>query len=101
MKNPSLAVLVATGLWGSVLAQDGEYATGYQRESDEVFQSYPSVPRYRAFLPVKADLSFAMPRPGAQGKQGSCTAWAVGYAMRTMTGANIGPSFLAGRMFAT
>lgn len=34
-------------------------------------------------LPDKVDLSADMPPPGDQGAQGSCTAWAVGYGLRS------------------
>lgn len=36
-----------------------------------------------AGLPSKMDLSADMPPPGDQGAQGSCTAWAVGYGLRS------------------
>lgn len=38
---------------------------------------------YRAILPSKVDLSSAFPSPGNQLNQGSCTAWAVGYAAKS------------------
>jgi hypothetical protein len=56
---------------------------GYVREPDAVFRSFVTVPRYRAFLPEEVDLSSRFPVPGYQGSQSSCTAWAVGYAMRS------------------
>jgi hypothetical protein len=34
-------------------------------------------------LPNQVDLSTLFPTPGNQGRQGSCVAWAVGYALKT------------------
>ncbi|MBF0093012.1 MAG: DUF4384 domain-containing protein [Alphaproteobacteria bacterium] len=58
-------------------------AQGLIREPDAVYNSFPEVPPYRAFLPPSVDLSAHFPPPGFQGQQGSCTAWAVGYALRS------------------
>lgn len=60
-----------------------EHGMGFVAEPDMVYKSFPGVPRFRAFLPPEADLSGRFPTPGNQGKQGSCTAWAVGYGMRS------------------
>ena len=46
------------------------------------FAKLPKTPTYRAYLPERVDLSAKFPKPGTQGKIGSCTAWAVGYAAR-------------------
>ena len=56
---------------------------GYEREPDAIFRGFPTAPRYRAFLPAELDLSSRFPPPGSQGSQSSCTAWAVGYALRS------------------
>jgi len=58
-------------------------AQGYVREPDEAYRSFVQQPVYRAFLPPNVDLSARFPVPGDQGTQGSCTAWAVGYALRS------------------
>lgn len=55
---------------------------GYIPASPEVFSEQPEVPRYRAFLPAKVDLSRFFPPPGFQKEMNSCTGWAVGYAAR-------------------
>ena len=58
-------------------------AKGFVREPDVVYRSFNMTPRFRAFLPAEVDLSAGFPPPGDQGQQSSCTAWAVGYALRS------------------
>lgn len=58
-------------------------AKGFVREPDTVFQTFPVGVRFRNYLPPEVDLSNRFPVPGNQGQQSSCTAWAVGYAMRS------------------
>jgi hypothetical protein len=66
-----------------VLAQDGPpHAQGYIRETEQELLTVPRAPTYRAVLPESVDLSRYFPPVGDQGDQGSCTAWAVGYAAR-------------------
>jgi hypothetical protein len=60
-----------------------EHGRGYEPEPEAVYRSVPAVPRFRAFLPDEVDLSADFPTPGNQGQQGSCTAWATGYALRS------------------
>jgi hypothetical protein len=62
---------------------DARHATGFVRDDPARYQSTTAVPRFRAFYPAQWDLSADLPPPGDQGKQGSCVAWAVGYAART------------------
>ena len=59
------------------------HGMGFVREPIEVYRSFTSVPRFRNWLPREVDLSARFPRAGSQGQQGSCTAWAVGYAVRS------------------
>ena len=59
-----------------------EHGTGLLPLSADEYAKLPKTPTYRAFLPDRADLSSHFPPPGDQGKEGSCTAWAVGYAAR-------------------
>ena len=61
---------------------DVVYATGAVFESEADLAGKPRTPLFRAFLPPATDLRDRLPRPGAQGKQGSCVGWAVGYAAR-------------------
>jgi hypothetical protein len=85
---PAFLAVAALTFAAACLAQpsyaDDEpvYATGAIPLSPEEFAKLPKTPTYRAFLPERVDLSSRFPRPGDQGKQGSCTAWAVGYAAR-------------------
>ena len=78
MKGRALALLaLALAVAAPALAQ------GLVNEPSAVYRSFPVSPRYRAFLPAEVDLSSAFPRPQTQGSQPSCTAWAVGYALRS------------------
>lgn len=71
---------------GIALPQGGnqnEFGMGLIEAPVHVYKSFSKVPRFRAFLPAEVDLSSRFPTPGYQGQQGSCTAWAVGYALRS------------------
>ena len=59
------------------------WSTGWAPEDPATYQALPPVPKFRAFLPPALDLSRWFPPVGNQGTQGSCTAWAVGYAARS------------------
>jgi hypothetical protein len=64
-------------------AQDVEsFSTGLIPATPDDVRGVPRPPTYRAFLDERVDLSDLFPVPGDQGSQGSCTAWAVGYAAR-------------------
>lgn len=65
------------------LAQDITYATGAIPASEAERVAIPPTPLTRTFLPELVDLSSRFPRIGDQGRLGSCTAWAVGYAARS------------------
>ncbi|MFN3077026.1 MAG: C1 family peptidase [Alphaproteobacteria bacterium] len=57
-------------------------AQGLRLETEAEYGAIPRLGKYRAFLPPAVDLSREFPKPGRQGLQGSCTAWAVGYGLR-------------------
>lgn len=61
-----------------------EYATGCIPASDEELNQIPVAPILATgvTLPAKWDFSDKFPQPGNQGSQGSCVAWAVGYAYK-------------------
>jgi hypothetical protein len=59
------------------------WSQGLLIEKPEIYRSFRSAPKYRSFLPPSVDLSPHFPEPGNQGTQGSCTAWAVGYGVRS------------------
>jgi hypothetical protein len=59
------------------------HATGFVRGDAAEYRATKEVPLFRAFYPPHSDLAPDWPAPGDQGKQGSCVAWAVGYAART------------------
>jgi len=79
----SAASVVLVFLAPVLLTSSQAAAQGWKRESEEQYRAFIQQPTYRAFLPPAVDLSRRFPRPGDQGKQGSCTAWAVGYALRS------------------
>lgn len=58
-------------------------ATGFVAEDPQHYQAMPRVARFRAYLPPVVDLSPYFPKVRSQGAQGSCTAWATGYATRS------------------
>lgn len=62
---------------------DTIYATGAIFDTEERLSNVLRTPTMRAFLPEIVDLSKRFPRVGNQGEQGSCVAWAVGYAARS------------------
>ena len=87
--HTSSRVLIALGalLAGSNLGfaqadAQNEFGKGLQLLAPGEFAKLPKTATYRAFLPERTDLSSRFPLPGDQGKEGSCVAWAVGYAAR-------------------
>jgi C1A family cysteine protease len=60
-----------------------DHATGFVHSNPAEYRATKEVQQFRAFYPTSADLAAEWPAPGNQGKQGSCVAWAVGYAART------------------
>lgn len=79
----ALAVLGGFGAAPAGAQGAPEFGMGYVREPEEEYQRSTVTPRHRAFLPAQVDLSGRFPRPGSQGKQGSCVGWATGYALRS------------------
>lgn len=60
-----------------------KHATGFIPEDPEKYATMPQVNRYRAYFGPEKDLSALFPKPGNQGEQGSCVAWATAYAARS------------------
>ena len=56
------------------------YSTGLIFATEEQLANIPRTLLFRAYLPPSVDLRDRFPPAGQQGDQGSCTAWAVGYA---------------------
>ncbi|WP_292627573.1 C1 family peptidase [Mesorhizobium sp.] len=89
----SLTVLFLTAGWLCPLATTAqtqtltdnsrEHATGLIFEDPSTYKTFPASPGYRAFIPESVDMTKRMPPVGDQGRQGSCVAWAVGYAARS------------------
>lgn len=63
--------------------EDTVYATGAIFATEEEIADVPRTPLFRAYLPASVDLRDRFPPAGDQGYQGSCVAWAVGYAARS------------------
>ena len=83
------ATLAVSGLTRNAPAEDAYdpedtfYATGAVFETEEELADKPRTPTFRAYLPPSVDLGARFPPAKHQGNQGSCTAWAVGYAARS------------------
>jgi len=76
--------LVVTILYFATLSASADpYGKGLILSSETEYKSYPSVQRYRAYLPESVDLSHRFPVAGFQGNQGSCVSWAVAYGVRS------------------
>jgi len=65
------------------------FMTGAQPIAPEEYTTLPKTDTFRAWLPKAVDLTPNYPKPGYQGPQPSCVAWATTYAAR---------SFLNGRV---
>ncbi len=79
-----LGAMLALGLLVLPATAQQGFSRGYgAAASDPVkVRSLTGTPEFRSFLPEVVDLSAYFPVPGDQGMQGSCTAWATGYAAR-------------------
>jgi len=60
-----------------------KHGMGFIPENPDKYAAMPKASRYRAYFSPDADLSPLFPKPGNQGKQGSCVAWATAYAARS------------------
>lgn len=76
-------VFCVTLFAAAVVSAPPVLAQGLLLEKPELYRSFRKAPKFRAFLPASVDLSAKFPAPGNQGSQGSCTAWAVGYGVRS------------------
>lgn len=65
------------------VAQEPQFSTGLEFAEPDTYEQFPKASKYRAPLPDRVDLSSRFPTPGNQGRQGSCTAWAVAYGARS------------------
>ena len=64
--------------------REGQHQCGFNPTSEEQLATVPEVARQSLMtLPERVDLSANMPPVGDQGTQGSCVAWAVGYALKS------------------
>lgn len=65
--------------------QTEEFGTGLIRATPQQLRGVPMahIPFSGTELPAFVDLSEKMPPPGHQGRQNSCTAWAVAYALKS------------------
>jgi hypothetical protein len=57
--------------------------TGAEPIDEAEYDALPKTTRFRAFLPKQVDLSPLFPKPGNQGLQPSCVAWATSYAAQS------------------
>ncbi|NCO39312.1 MAG: C1 family peptidase [Armatimonadetes bacterium] len=76
---------MATVIWAASLcpAQPGEHRLGLRLAPDEVYSRFiPALPP-KAATPDTVVLTNDLPTPASQGRQGSCTAWATGFALKS------------------
>jgi C1A family cysteine protease len=83
-----LSTLVTLALAAAAQAQTQTfqimgYYTGAKLATADQRQGFPKAAPRRGLTPPKVDLSALMPPIGDQGKQGSCVAWSVAYALRS------------------
>lgn len=81
-----IAAFVVLGLAAVPLhAHAAEYATGLKLTPPDQLRGIPlaATPFAGAELPAKVDLSDRLPTPGQQGRQNSCVAWTVAYALKS------------------
>lgn len=89
MKHILLSSFVFLGLcWNSAMAQTPPFGMGLPDEPDPYYDELPvRAPQtsglYRD-MSSKASVKQWAPTPGSQGDYGTCTAWACGYAARTI-----------------
>ena len=81
-KLNALIVIILLGFGINPCLADN-FAKGLLFSLDSEYQSFPSVQKYRAYLPESVDLSSRFPTSGSQGRQGSCVSWSVAYVMRS------------------
>ena len=60
-----------------------QFVTGAVPIGDEEYDGLPKQGTFRAWLPKQIDLTGQFPKPGYQGQQPSCVAWATTYAARS------------------
>ena len=79
-----LGAMLALALLAQPALAQQNFSRGYGAlpADPEKVRSLTGTPEFRSFLPEVVDLSSYFPVPGDQGQQGSCTAWAAGYAAR-------------------
>lgn len=59
------------------------FVTGAVPVSPQEYEGLPKMAQFRAYLPPSVDLTNRFPRPGYQGPQPSCSAWATTYAAQS------------------
>ena len=88
-----LTVLLLAGT-ATLDAQDSSptvFMTGAVPIDRSEYDRLPKVGKFRAWLPKQVDLTASFPKPGYQGQQPNCVAWATTYAARSfLNGQNIG-----------
>ena len=81
--KPRTLLATASLLIAGVSGITPSLAQGLLPETPQSLAGLPHVPKYRAFLPAKVDLSADFPPAGYQGELGTCVGWAVGYSLRS------------------
>lgn len=82
MLKSGLYFLALSALLISDVQAAPQKGSGLLNEDPQKLVTFRSAPKFRAYLPPSVDLSVYFPPVKSQGSQGSCTAWATGYALR-------------------
>ena len=85
----TIVTSIMSGFWCSAPAHaqtpeaSSQFLTGAEPIDEAEYDTLPKTTRFRAFLPKQVDLSPLFPKPGNQGSQPSCVAWATSYAAQS------------------
>lgn len=89
-----IGLLIAAVVPASALAQlataEPVFMTGAEPIDPSEYDTLPKVGQFRAFLPRQVDLAPLFPKPGNQGAQPNCVAWATTYAAHSFLIAEAG-----------
>ncbi len=76
----AIAVLAPVAALAQPVGAEPVFMTGAEPIDAAEYDTLPKVGQFRAFLPKQVDLSPLFPKPGYQGAQPNCVAWATTYA---------------------
>lgn len=75
----AIAALAPVSAWAQTSDAAPVFMTGAEPIDADEYDTLPKVGQFRAFLPKQVDLTPLFPKPGYQGAQPNCVAWATAY----------------------